>query len=215
MRVKMQKIPSTSPNPLGFYSKRRVILGRPRGSKNRPKTIDPAASRRKSPRTARVNTTEHKNSEPLTDEQQHHLLDQSARVYARALELKKNADAKFKLACKTIKSDGVKLADVKTYLEAETEEGQAQIRARVEAAARIARWRNFPIGTQFTLFLEDQTPSHSYTTGKEAGLAGLRAEAPSNANIEEWLEGWQAGQAILAGGIATTEDDDLQEGEAA
>jgi len=163
--------------------------GRPKGSKNKtngqggstPEVIDHS-----------------KNSTPLTDEQQHVLLDQSARAYAKALDEKKASDAHFKNTCKTIKGDGVKLQDVKDYLAAETPEGQAKMRERVEAMARIARWRNFPIGTQAELFPEGMTPTMSFTAGKEAGLAGLSAKAPSTANTEEWLKGWQSGQAQLA-----------------
>jgi demethoxyubiquinone hydroxylase (CLK1/Coq7/Cat5 family) len=192
-------------------------MGRPLGSRNKPKAADaesfdaqraiakkPRARRERGPR---VETTEHKNSAPLTDEQAHAILDQSARSYARALAQKKEQDAKFKNACKMIKADGVKLTDVKMYLDAESEEGQARIRQRVEEAARIARWRGFPIGTQFTLALEDQTESHSYTLGKEAGLAGLRAEPPQVANVEEFIRGWHEGQAILGGNLEWKRDD--------
>jgi len=168
-------------------------MERPKGSRNRPKSNG----------GTHVETTEHRNDDELTDEQQHALLDQSARSYTKALDAKKLADANFKNVCKGIKSDGVKLSAVKLYLKAETEEGQAEIREQVEEAARIARWRSFPLGTQFGIFAEGDgaQPSRSFVLGKEAGLAGEPAKAPHNADVNEFLAGWQAGQAALMGGI--------------
>lgn len=184
-------------------------MGRPKGSKNK----GPAAPRKAKANGGngagpRVETTHHQNSTPLTDEQSHVLVDQAARTYAKALDEKKAADARFKNVCKTIRSDGVKLQDVKDYLEAESEEGQARMRERVERMARIARWRGFPIGTQAELFPDGMTPSRSFTAGKEAGLGGLKAEPPATANVDEWMRGWHAGQAILGERFKDDEDVD-------
>ena len=181
-------------------------MGRPKGSTNKPKTDGNSA---KAPKSG-PQETPHQNSAPLTDDQAHALLDQSARSYAKALEAKKRYDAELKLVCKAIKADGVKLSDVKLYIEAATEEGQEAIRKRAEDIARIARWRNFAVGHQADMFDEGSpTTNRSFVAGREAGMGGEKAEVPLNYDSENWMAGWHAGQeALLTGGIKQTPAED-------
>ena len=166
-------------------------MGRPKGSRNKNSKSAPSASG--------PVTTEHNKAansvDTLTDDQHHALVAQSAKKYAQALEEKKAADARFKATCKTIKSDGVELDDVKKYIEIGSPEGQKRIKADFEASIRIARWRNTDIGQQFKLF--DETDTSSFQAGKEAGIQGQPAKPPAHADINEWLRGWGTGQAAL------------------
>ena len=169
-------------------------MGRPKGSKNKSKGNGADSG------ALGVTVIEHgDNKKPaLTDEQTHRLVHEWADEYAKVLKAKKAADSDLKDVGKKIKADGLKLQDIKDYLDAETSEGQEKLRGRLEAIARIARWRAFPIGTQAELFPEGLTPSMSFTQGKEAGLSGLPATAPDHANHDEWIKGWHVGQESLA-----------------
>jgi hypothetical protein len=176
-----------------------LARGRPPGSKNKPKD------------GAEPHVTAHDNvaKSPLTDEQLHALTDSWAGHYTTALEAKKAADAALKNVCKKAKSEGVLLADLKAYIKAATEEGQADLKAEVDRVARVARWRGFAIGHQFGLFGDDDdTQPLSFTLGKEAGMRGEKAECPANRDVEEFLRGWHAGQAILLSGFKQLPEDD-------
>ena len=176
-----------------------MARGRPPGSKNKPKN------------GATPHVTAHDNvaKAPLTDEQLHALTDSWAGHYVAALEKKKAAEADFKNVCKKAKTEGVLLADIKAYIAAGTEEGQANLKADVDRVARVARWRGFAIGHQFGLFGDDdESQPLSFTLGKEAGLKGEPATCPANRDVEEFLRGWHAGQKILLSGFKPTPAED-------
>ena len=176
-----------------------MARGRPKGSRNKPRD------------GATPHVTAHDNvaRTPLTDDQLHALTDSWAGHYVTALEAKKTADAELKNVCKKAKSEGVLLADLKAYLAAGTEKGQADLKADVDRIARVARWRNFKIGHQFGLFGEDdESVPMSFTLGKEAGLKGEPATCPANRDVEEFLRGWHAGQKILLAGFGPLSEED-------
>jgi DNA-binding transcriptional MerR regulator len=178
-----------------------VARGRPPGSKNEKNGSASAELKI----TAHDNVAKH----PLTDEQLQALTDSWVGHYVSALEKKKAADADLKNVCKKAKSEGVTLADIKAYIEAGTEEGQANIKANVDRGARVARWRGFAIGHQFGLFGDDdESVPLSFTLGKEAGLKGEPATCPANRDVEEFLRGWHAGQKILLAGFKPTPTED-------
>ena len=146
----------------------------------------------------------------LTDDQLQALTAHHANAYKVSLEAKKLKDAEFKNVCKLAKAEGVTVDEIKMYLDIVTPEGQARVKAQVEMAARIARWRNADAGTQFKLF--DDGDTNSFQAGKEVGLAGDPLKVPAGRDVEEFSRGWHEGQRIKISGIKTfrgTADDVL------
>lgn len=167
-------------------------MGRPKGSVN--KKTNGAG-----PKVTKHNQTE------LTDDQLQALTAEHVRSYKRALADKKECDADFKNVCKVAKSEGVKLADIKAFIAAESEEGQAELRQDAARLARIARWAGFKLGEQLPLFDEDPsvTTNRSYRIGKDHGMAGEKAVPPVDCDHENYMAGWHAGQeAKLGAGIS-------------
>lgn len=168
-------------------------MGRPKGSVNKPK--DAATS------DSRPATTKHNEAAAradLTEDQQRALLASAVLNYQVALKVKNDATADFIKICKRIKGDGVDLADVKTAIKLQTPEGEAALKAKMAAEARVARWYGSEIGTQFGLFEGDITSEDkSFEAGKRAGIAGEKATAPDGYDINEFMRGWQIGQVAL------------------
>lgn len=136
-------------------------------------------------------------------------------AYVKALEAKKAADAAFKNVCKTIKSDLGEhgLAQIKLYEQARTPEGEAKIKARMEAERQAARWAGLAVNTQADLFDADLAPidDRAYAEGEEAGLRGDTLANPFDVNSKpgrRFEEGWKAGQASLAEGFRKKADGD-------
>jgi ribosome modulation factor len=127
-------------------------------------------------------------------------------AYEKALAAKKKADADFKNVCKTIKSDGGSVDDVKLTIELRTPEGEQKFKDLLERQRRVAEWNNLPIGQQGWLLDEDRRPitERAYEDGKKAGMEGKDC-SPSHASgteaCEAWIKGWHEAQAILAGGF--------------
>lgn len=151
----------------------------------------------------------------LSDDETAKLFFQHKRAYSAALDTKKVAAAKFLETCKLAKAElgaGV-VADIKTALELESEEGEAKIKAAIEAQLRVARWMNVPIGAQAEMFGEpDRTPAvdRAWAEGKRDGLQGLTLKPPydpSTPQYGRYQEGWHAGQAVNGAGIRAPADD--------
>ncbi len=176
--------------------------GRPPGSKNKPKD------------GAQPHVTEHDNvaRTPLSDEQLEALTASWSQHYSKALRTKKDADADLKDVAKKAKSEGVLLADIKAYLKAETEEGQAELRVEAERIIRIARWRSFEVGHQPGLFEDgsDVNEVRSFTLGKEDGLAARPAKVQPGCDVGEYMRGYHVGQATNAAGIKQLKDEDAK-----
>lgn len=196
--------------------------GRPKGSRNKPKgnghdadieskigTSDDrpkAEARNSSPKVAK---------EPLSEEQRQAIFFGHKGTYEKALAKKKAMDAQFKVACKLIKSEGTKLADVKLAIELEDPEGSTEMRDRFQRQLEVARWVGAPVGTQFQLF-EDRTPLEDKVRddGKRAGIKGEKCEPPRTLPgnlMEVWTAAWQSGQAILASKHLKQKADDAAE----
>jgi hypothetical protein len=134
----------------------------------------------------------------LTDDQQHQLLVSWIPKYEKALKAKSDAAAAFLDVIRKIKADKVSIHDIKTAIKLRSPEGEAEVKERLEADLRVARWMNSPIGSQFSLFRDDGVGEESaaFLAGREAGLAGEAAKAPRKFDANEWLKGWQSGQAV-------------------
>lgn len=175
-------------------------MGRPTGSKNKTTKANGGA------KAPGPKVTKHSNQTELTDDQLQALTAEHVRSYSKALDVKKKADAEFKNICKVAKSEGVKLADIKAYIAAGTEEGQARLREDAERLARMSRWHGFPLGAQLPLFEEDENPAtnRSFRLGKEAGMAGEKAVVPTDCDHEQYMAGWHDGQnaKIMSMGVA-------------
>lgn len=145
------------------------------------------------------------NKEPLTDEQQAALGFQHKKAYEAALAVKKTADASFKNVCKLAKAEmGDDAVDtIKDMIAAETEEGEAKLKARIERALKAARWMAVPLGAQSELFAEpDRMPAvdRARAEGKRDGMAGKTLKSPYDQTLpqnEAYHEGWQEGQKAI------------------
>jgi hypothetical protein len=95
------------------------------------------------------------------------------------------------------------LRDFRTHIQAQTPEGEAKIRSRVEAILRILRWNAKALGTQAN-FLEDddRTPAveRAEAEGERDGLAGAPCRtdyAPDTEQYRRFIAGWQRGQSVM------------------
>ncbi|WP_029002765.1 hypothetical protein [Azorhizobium doebereinerae] len=169
-----------------------VQRGRPKGSKNKPKVVTPAAA------------APGHNSGELSDEQRQALTLQHKGQYVKALAAKKAADAALKNVCKKAKSELGEYAvdDIKLAIELDTDEGIARLKADMERQARMARWFGLPLGSQAGLFSEDRTPveDKAFAEGKRAGMGAELRSAPSRYPqqvADRWYAGYDAGQNVV------------------
>ena len=177
-------------------------MGRLKGSKNKnpkknggedAKTAEPAIGHNGGPKVE------------LTEEQRQALFfNQHLPKYKAALAAKKEADRILKQVCKIAKAELGENAvgDIKLAIEAETPEGEAAIKARMESQARLLRWLGLPVGEQGTLFPTDLTPAvdKARADGKRAGFKGETCSPPHDPSVPQhaaWIEGWHDGQAVL------------------
>lgn len=125
------------------------------------------------------------------------------RAYHEALAVKKAADAKLKTVGKTIKSDLGEngLQQIKDYDLAQTPEGQAKLKAEIDARAQAMRFAGMAVNTQVDMF-EDLAPlaERAYAAGEEAGMRGDTLSNPYNEGStegQEFARGWHAGQEAI------------------
>jgi len=144
-------------------------------------------------------------AETLSDDQRYSLVEQHRQTHERLLAAKKAADNALKNHGKIVKADLGKdgMAEIKAVVEAQTPEGVAAIRARIQREARILRWMNEPIGTQADIFPQDRTPAaeRAYAEGKRQGLAGESCSNPHHHTTEahrEHARGYADGQETKA-----------------
>jgi hypothetical protein len=134
-------------------------------------------------------------------------------AYLKAMEAKKLADAAVKNVGKQIKSDlGPNgLIQIKEYERARTPEGEAAIKAEMEAKRQSWRWAGMPVDTQADMFT-DLAPldERAFEEGETAGLEGETYANPYDENShhgKQFEAGWKAGQAKLFEGIKKKEVD--------
>jgi len=195
-------------------------MARPKGSTNKPKidgVVPPKASGapKRATRAAPAEDGIGHNSGELTDEQRQKLHLQHKGKYEKTLKAKKAADADFRNACKLAKSElgDFAVLQIKLAIAMDSPEGELKIKARLEAEAQVLRWNGLPIGHQDELFGEDRTPSveKAFNAGKAAGMAGEHCKPPHDASTpqgQNWISGWNAGQAVNLGGIKQKADDE-------
>lgn len=95
------------------------------------------------------------------------------------------------------------LRDFRTHIQAQTPEGEAKIRARVESILRVLRWNAKALGTQAN-FLDDddRTPAveRAEAEGERDGLAGARCQtdyAPDTEQYRRYMDGYHKGQDVM------------------
>src|SRR3546814_18797704 len=95
-------------------------------------------------------------------------------AYEKALAAKKKADADLKNVCKTIKSDGGSVDDVKLTIKLRTPEGEKEFKEQIERQSKIAEWNNLTIGGQGSILDEARQPvTHSIIAEcKQGGRVG-------------------------------------------
>lgn len=149
------------------------------------------------------------NVQGLSDAQRQALhLSQHVPAYEKALAAKKDADAKFKNACKLIKAEGGSVRAVKLTLELRTSEGEQAFRARVAEETEVAIWNG--VGIQVDMFADEDQPAEdrAFGEGKRAGMKGDPAKPPYDPSVPQykrWLEGHGEGNAVLAQGFKKLE----------
>ena len=174
-------------------------MARPKGSKNKPKADADAKT------AVNGNGGIGHNSE-LTDDQKQALALHHKAAYEAKLAAKKKADAEFKNACKLAKAeiawtDGVAL--IKDMILAETEEGEADLRARMNRALLAARYMAVPLGSQFEMFDEDRTPAidRARAEGRRDGMADKPLANPYDPSVPQadaYADGWHEGRKARA-----------------
>lgn len=183
-------------------------MGRPKGSTNKKSKTASGGDGREITQHDNVN-----NTVELTDEEMQALVANNSSEYKRLFDVVQTAQSQLKLHCKRAKAEGVPLAEMKAYLKASTEEGQAELRIEAERAARMARWHNFELGTQASLFganVEEDDEAgpptnKSFRSGKEAGMIGDKPTVPNGFDQTEWMRGYHEGQAKLGSAYKTLE----------
>ena len=150
----------------------------------------------------------------LSDDDLQVLTFQHKRAYEGALALKKKHDADFKNVCKKAKAELGKNAveTIKIMIELETDEGELEIKGRIERAMQAARWMGASLGTQFTLFGDTGDTVKEFEEGKRVGLAGDPCKPPfdgSSPAYQKWINGWHRGQELKAQNFAGPETNGL------
>ena len=141
------------------------------------------------------------NKPPLTPQERQALHFQHVKAYEKALGVKKEADAKFKNACKLIKAEGGSVTAVKLTIELQSPEGEAAFRARLAEEQEIAAWNG--LGVQIDLFADEREPAADRARGEgyRAGIKGEPAKPPHSPETEQyraWMDGHGEGQGVLA-----------------
>lgn len=171
-------------------------MGRPKGSKNKPKDGQeaPAAGH---------------NSE-LSEAEKQALFLSGLGELESLLEEKNEIVADVRNQRKRIISYGFDPWEIDFALKLrKSEDAEAIERRRKEAV--IARFLNHPIGTQPDMFDEpDRTPAvdKAFADGRVAGASGKTAQPPFGGGTEQeqaWLKGWHQGQEDLSNGFKKLE----------
>lgn len=164
-------------------------MGRPKGSKNKPKNGSESPG-------------EGHNSKPqLSDAERQALHFVHVRDYQVALAAKKKADAGLKNEAKRIKAEGGSVRAVKLTIELQTPEGEAAFRARLAEEQEIASWNG--VGVQVDMFADERQPAEdrAYEEGRRAGMKGESNRPPYDPSVpqhQKWLAGYSDGNAVLA-----------------
>lgn len=150
------------------------------------------------------------NSNALSDDQQRALGFHHKRLWQTALDAKKAAEAEVKKAEKRAGMDGISKSDLKLMRDLDGKAGDAALRSTLERTLRVAKWMGANVGTQFSFDdLPDRTPitERAFERGKLDGMKGETCRTPegySGETEQNYIAGWQAGQAILMSALELT-----------
>src|SRR3990167_2253154 len=141
--------------------------------------------------------TDHNAGPPiLNDDQRQALAPQHLRKYEAALARKKETAASFLAVCKLAKAElGDDAVDViKEMILARSDEGVAELQARIERAYRAARWMAVPLGAQVDMF-DDRVPAvdRARAEGKRDRFAGKPLKPPYDSSVPQYdayAQGW-------------------------
>ena len=152
----------------------------------------------------------------LTDDQRRYLFLQGLGQIEALQAQVKSIVSKIQHVRKTMKAEGTAKEEIDYALflrRVEHDEAVKQYRDM----ARIARWLAHPVGSQPDLFTSAEGREHPvdgpFEQGKTVGLAGrpmdeaLGKWQPGSPEGQKAIEGWHAGQAILAEGIQQKADE--------
>lgn len=137
----------------------------------------------------------------LTDAERQTLALQWLRKFETSLAAKNKAASEHSGLVKKMKAEiGDDAVDLmKDMIAARTDEGEAALRAKMERAARAARYMAAPLGSQLEIFDEDRTPAVDRATaeGLRDGKLGVTAApdyAPGTPQYDAYMGAWHDGQ---------------------
>jgi len=170
-------------------------MGRPKGSKNKPKDGDaPQAG----------------HNSDLSEAEKQALFLKGLTDLETLIEEKNEVMADLRNQRKRIISYGFEAWQINYALNLRKQENDEAIEHRRQEA-RIARFLSHPIGTQPDMLDDvDRTPAvdRAFQNGKVAGAEGKTAQSPHSPGTEQdqsWLKGWHEAQADLASGFKKLE----------
>lgn len=179
-------------------------MGRPKGSRNKPKNGAAHDDEGSAPEAG------HNSTPPeLTDDEKRALFFQHKGHYSKALEAKKQSNAAFKAVCKRAKAQcgPDAIADIKDAIAFEAPEGKVLFSAEIERKHRVARWLGLSVGAEPTFWDVDRAPQdeREYDLGKQAGMVGETGTPPATVrDTDVWMRGWHDGQGVLLSAIGKT-----------
>jgi hypothetical protein len=133
----------------------------------------------------------------LTDDERRALTLHHARLYAVVDAAVEKAKSDRTAVANLAKSDLGKgaLADIKDI----NTNDERKMKANIERALRLARWKGMPVGTTMNLF-DAPVDDRAAEEGLTAGMAGEECKPPvhlTGEGVQRWIAKWHDGQAIL------------------
>lgn len=194
-----------------------MARGRPKGSRNKPKPEAAQAKKKGAASATSGNVIPLRND--LESDENNALFFEHVRKYKDLLEIKKQTDANLKNHCKTARNDFGEYAidQIKMVIDAESEEGEAKLKAEFESRQRVIRLLHLPWGKgELNLGPKDER-GKAFQVGKMSGLKGEKCEVPASLHVTlhgDYISGWQDGQAALARALLRVKSpsDDIESG---
>src|ERR1700742_4811306 len=95
--------------------------------------------------------------ESLSEDQRYSLTEQHRQRVEKALATKKAAATAYLNACRLAKAELGEngMDDINDLIALSTPEGEARMKAQIERQMRVMQWMNVPIGTQSSIFAEE------------------------------------------------------------
>jgi hypothetical protein len=151
-------------------------------------------------KTARKARAAKPSAEQLSDQERQRLLLAHRRRLKPLLLAEANAKAAVTKAFELAKKEGVTKKDITLAIQAETEEGEAKIRAEIERVLTVTRWVGSDIGVQLDLFPKASAAEQAFEDGKRTALDDKPRKPPnglSQAGEKRWFDGFDQGRVAL------------------